>query len=417
MTAGFRQTLPLLFLYAVGAPFGLGRGGFVVILAGMVEKYGIGLMSGTSGDGIDAALVRFSESGIEMTASHTLPFSKKVRGDIADVSRPEGSIEKLCDLNVELGKLFGQAAVDLCKKGKVSMKKIDFIGSHGQTVRHQPSVKRGGLSSTLQIGESAEISAMTGCTVVSDFRPADIAVGGCGAPLAPIAHYELFQSDDIARIVHNLGGISNVTYLPIGGSLDKVWGFDTGPANSLIDLAVSDFSKGKSDYDKGGKIALKGVVNEKMFEHCMAHPYFKKRPPKSTGKEMFGDEYYRTLKRKFGKIKEENFLRTLSSVTARSAISQALREFKPFYEVEWIVCGGGAFNKAIVAELETALGERGGRLVTSSSLGVDEKSVEAILMAILAKRTLEGLPGNLPKVTGANHPAILGKVTPPPLPR
>jgi len=382
----------------------------------MTEKFGIGLMSGTSGDGIDSALVRFHKGGIELKASGFLPYPKKIRDDMARVSRPDGPAELICSLNAELGKLFGKAALELCGKNGIPLEDVDFIGSHGQTIRHQPGNAKGNISSTLQIGESAEIAALTGRTVVSDFRTADIAAGGEGAPLSPMAHYILFRSESEARIIHNLGGISNVTYLPVKGEMEKVWGFDTGPANSLLDLATAHFSKGSDAYDKDGKRALNGEIDEGMFDHCMSHPFFRKKPPKSTGKEIFGEAYFEELLKKFRKVKEADFLRTLSAVTAHSAVRQALKYFQPFYEVRWIVCGGGAFNKALMEELRRALGDRGS-VATTADHGIGEKSVESVLMAILAYRTLEGLSGNLPRVTGAKSGAVLGKVTPPPVPR
>ena len=382
----------------------------------MKEKFGIGLMSGTSGDGVDSALLRFHKDKVELKASGFLPFPKKVRDDIACVSRPDGPAKLICSLNVELGKLFGKAVMELCSRNRIKIDDVDFIGSHGQTIRHQPGNVKGNVSSTLQIGESAEIAAITGRTVVSDFRSADIAAGGEGAPLSPMAHYQLFRSDSEARIIHNLGGISNVTYLPVKAEMEKVWGFDTGPANSLLDLASAHFSKGANGYDKDGKAALKGKVDNAMFDYCMSHPFFRKKPPKSTGKEIFGEVYFEELLKKFKRVKEADFLRTLSAVTAHSSVQQALKFFQPFYEVRWIVCGGGAFNMAVMEEIKVALGDRG-RVATTADYGIGEKSVEAVMMAILAYRTLEGVQGNLPRVTGAKYGALLGKVTPPPVPR
>ena len=368
-------------------------------------------MSGTSGDGVDSALVSFTGSGrCVLIAGDFLKFGKKIKSDIADASKPDGNAELICRLNVELGKVFGKAAVRLCKKARVPLKKLDFIGSHGQTIRHQPSAKKSCPSSTLQIGEAAEIAQITGAIVVSDFRPADVAAGGSGAPLAPLAHQMLFSSRYEQRIVHNLGGISNVTFLPKGGEIKKVTGFDTGPANSLLDLAAAHFSKGKAAYDAGGKIALNGTVEPSMFRRCMAHPFYKKRPPKSTGKEQFGADYFRELVNSYKKIPAENFLRTLAAVTAESAVRQAIRFFKPKGKLRWVVCGGGAKNRAVLTEIELRLNGRA-RLCRSGLLGIDEKSVEAVTCAMLAHRTLKGLPGNLPRVTGAKKAVCLGKVT------
>jgi anhydro-N-acetylmuramic acid kinase len=369
-------------------------------------------MSGTSGDGVDSVLMRFSGKTPEILFHGFLPFSGRVRDEIASACLPNGSAELICKLNVELGRLFGRAAVRLCADADVALSSIGFIGSHGQTIRHQPAKRKNGISSTLQIGEPAEIAEITGCAVVSDFRQADIAAGGCGAPLAPIAHFELFAGKREDRIVHNLGGISNVTWLKAGCSAGDVQGFDTGPANSLLDLAIKDFSGGRRRLDRDGRSALRGEINLPLLDYCMSHPFFRKKPPKSTGLETFGADYFGEIRRKFKKVKPDDFLRTLSSVTARSAVRQALRFFRPEGKARWIVCGGGAYNRAVVGELRYALGSRG-EVSLSSEFGVGEKTVEAALMAILARRTLKGEPGNLPTVTGAKRAVVLGKMTDP----
>ena len=375
----------------------------------MTNKYGIGLMSGTSGDGVDAALVDFSGGKVRVAKTHFLPYPGKLREDLFRASRPDGPAELICRLNVEIGKLFGKAAVALCKKAKTPLKQIEFIGSHGQTIRHQPNGKNG-ISSTLQIGEADEIAAITGCWVVSDFRPADIAAGGCGAPLAPLAHYVLFSDNGEDRVVHNMGGISNITWLPAGVGIKGVAGFDTGPANMPLDLAASHFSKGKRTYDKNGAIARRGAVDKKMYAHCMAHPFFKRKPPKSAGREEFGPANFAELLKKFAAVKEADFIRTLAAVAASSAVDQVFSFCKPKRRLRWVVCGGGAFNKTLVDEIRARLAGRG-VVAMSSELGYGEKDIEAVLMAALAYRTLNGLHGNIPKVTGAKRPAILGKIS------
>lgn len=381
----------------------------------MASKIGVGLMSGTSADGVDSALVKFSRAGKpKLLFCDFIPFTAKIKKEINSASKPDGTAELICSLNVELGRIFGEAALRLCEKAKMPIEKINFVGSHGQTIRHQPSGKKRGVkkkSCTLQIGESAEIAQKIGCVVVSDFRPADIAAGGCGAPLAPIAHHAIFSSKKEDRIVQNLGGISNVTFLPHGGALENVSGFDTGPANSLLDLASAFFSKNRRRYDAGGKIALKGKADDAMFSYCISHPYYAEKTPKSTGRETFGAVYFNRLIKKFAKVKKEDFLRTLSAVTAESAVRQAAEFFKPAKKTRWIVCGGGAKNMAVLLELENRLKALGMRKpLLSPELGWPEKSVEPFLMALLAYRTLKRLPGNIPTVTGAKLPVILGKI-------
>jgi anhydro-N-acetylmuramic acid kinase len=367
----------------------------------------IGLMSGTSADGVDAVLIGFGRE-IKLLSSAYYPYPASVRKNVLRASGVDADVGLICRLNAQLGKIFGAAAVDLAKKNKVSLDDVEFIGSHGQTVRHLPSEKKSGISSTLQIGDGAEISQATRCVVVSDFRTADIAAGGCGAPLAPFAHHLMFSSKKTDSVVHNLGGISNVTWLPAGGGLDDVAGFDTGPANMLLDLCTEKFFNRR--YDKNGAVALKGKTDKKLLQHCLSHPFFKTRPPKSAGRENFGVEYFNSIVGKFGGVAPADFMRTLCSVTAESAVRQAFRFFKPKGKVRWIVCGGGAFNRAVMTEIRERIGGRG-EVVSSGAVGFDERSIEAALMAILAFRTVQGLSGNLPKVTGAKEPAVLGKIS------
>lgn len=374
----------------------------------MSTNIGIGLMSGTSGDGVDSALVDFTAGGIKLLATGFTPYSAKIRNEILKASSPAGPAELICRLNAELGKIFGRAALDLCRAAKFPARKINFIGSHGQTIRHQPL--DGGVSSTLQIGDGSEIVRLAGAWVVSDFRTADVAAGGSGAPLAPLAHYVLFSSSEEDRVVHNLGGVGNVTWLPAGKGLRGVNGFDTGPANMLMDQAAVKFSRGRARYDRDGAMALRGKVDRKMFDHCMGHPFYKRKPPKSTGREEFGKEYFDGLIKRFGKLAKEDFMRTLAAVTAESAVRQVFGFLGPKKGVRWILCGGGAFNRAVTAELSARLGARG-RVVGSSAFGYGEKNVEAVMMAALAYRTLNGLHGNIPRVTGAKVPAVLGKIS------
>ncbi|MBI3793441.1 MAG: anhydro-N-acetylmuramic acid kinase [Nitrospinae bacterium] len=367
----------------------------------------IGLMSGTSADGVDAALVSFGNR-IQLIATDYFPYPSSLRADVLRASGPECDADLVCRLNAKLGKIFGASAVRLARKNKVPLEDVEFVGSHGQTIRHLPSHDKGGLSSTLQIGDGSEICRATGCIVVSDFRTADIAAGGCGAPLAPFAHFSMFGHKKEDRVVHNLGGISNVTWLKGGGGLDSVTGFDTGPANMLLDFCAEKFF-GKQ-YDKNGSEALKGAVDKRLLAHCLAHLFLKKDPPKSAGRESFGAGYFETLLKKFGTVKPLDFMRTLCAVTAETAVGQTLKHFRPRGKVRWILCGGGAYNRAIVAEIKARLGSKG-EVSLSGEFGFGEKSVEAVLMAILAFRTVQGLSGNLPKVTGAKNYAVLGKIS------
>ncbi len=368
----------------------------------------IGLMSGTSADGVDSALVEVGKNRVRLLAAGFYRYPPSVRREVLAASGSEGNADLVCKLNAKLGKIFGAAAVGLARKSKIPLRKIDFIGSHGQTIRHLPSKKKGGPSSTLQVGDGAEISRAAGVVVVSDFRTADVAAGGCGAPLAPLAHHVMFSSTRENRIVHNLGGISNLTWLPAGGGLDEVSGFDSGPANMLLDLCAERFLK--KTYDKNGAFALSGRVDGTLLGHCLSHPFFKKKPPKSAGREIFGVEYFNELAGRHSRVAPADFMRTLCAATAQTSVSQAFRFFGVKGRVRWIACGGGAYNRALMLELKNRLGTAG-ETATSGAFGFGEKSVEAVMMAILACRTIQALPGNLPKVTGASKRAVLGKIS------
>ncbi|MBI3581524.1 MAG: anhydro-N-acetylmuramic acid kinase [Nitrospinae bacterium] len=368
----------------------------------------MGLMSGTSADGVDSALVEVGKNRLRLLAAGFHRYPPSVRREVLAASESGGSADLVCTLNARLGKIFGAAAVGLARKNKIPLRKIDFIGSHGQTIRHLPSQKRGGPSSTLQVGDGAEISRAAGVVVVSDFRTADVAAGGCGAPLAPLAHHVMFSSKRENRIVHNLGGIGNLTWLSAGGGLEEVSGFDAGPANMLLDLCAERFLN--KTYDKNGAFALSGRVDGKLLRRCLSHPFFRKNPPKSAGREIFGNDYFNELVERFSDVAPADFMRTLCAATAQTSVGQALRFFRVKGRVRWIACGGGAYNRAVMLELKNRLGAAG-ETTTSGALGFGEKSVEAVMMAILAHRTIQCLPGNLPRVTGARKHAVLGKIS------
>jgi len=408
----------------------------------------IGLLSGTSVDGIDAALVDITGYGLEtqvrLLGFETYPFPEGVRERVLEVSSPEtGTVDKICHLNFYLGELFAQAAVHLAKQGGYDLEEIDLIGTHGQTIHHlpEPRYERGltppsplrpeeksgflAIRSTLQIGEPSIIAERTGCTVVADFRPRDIAAGGEGAPLAPYAHYLLFRSGENARAVHNIGGISNVTFIPARAEPQQVIAFDTGPGNVIIDGLTREITRGKLSFDLDGRMAAGGQVHPPLLNWLMEHPYLRKPPPKTTGREEFGGEFIQKL---FGKAVEQNLpsedlLATATAFTAES-IADSYRRFLPLgieagtgpsdglkpASVEVILCGGGARNKTLAAMLQKALSPIPVKSV--EDYGYSGDALEALLFALLARETVLGIPNNLPSATGARYPVVLGKILP-----
>ncbi|MBI2083165.1 MAG: anhydro-N-acetylmuramic acid kinase [Deltaproteobacteria bacterium] len=375
---------------------------------------GIGLISGTSADGIDAALVDISESRgkvrIKLRSFATYPYSKPIRKRILEVSTPKGgSTEEICLLNFEIGGLFADAVKKICRKAHLTLRKIDFIGSHGQTIGHF------GERGTLQIGEPSIIAERTGVTTVADFRPRDIAAGGEGAPLAPYLHYLLFSDPKRNRVVNNIGGISNLTFLPKRGRIEKVLGFDTGPGNMVIDGIVEILSKGKRHYDQDGRIASRGFVSLKLLQNLLRHPFIRKRPPKSAGREEFGKIFVKDflMRGRALRLRDEDLIATATAFTAASIAENYRRFIFPrAIPDEIIFCGGGVHNKTLMRMIRMEL--RGVKTSTYEEHGVKIPSdaAEAVLFAVLGFKALKGEPTNIPSVTGASRPVVLGKIIP-----
>src|SRR3989338_8043083 len=327
----------------------------------------VGLMSGTSADGIDAALVEIKDVGrgfslalkVKLISFKKFPFPKDLRELIHKVSTPEyGRVDLVCRLNFLLGGLFAKAAIGVVKKSGYKMKDIDLIGSHGQTIYHMPDGKP---PSTLQIGEPSVIAERTGVTTIADFRTMDIAAGGIGAPPTPFAHYILFKKKGKGVAVNNIGGISNVTFIPADGDINNVIAFDTGPGNMLIDSIVQIITKGRMGYDRGGKIANRGEDNERLLNKLMKHPFIKKRPPKSTGREEFGYnealKFYKLAKR--NRLSDEDIVATITRFTAKSIGENYKRFILCKHDVsEVIICGGGAKNLILTDMISRELGSR-----------------------------------------------------------
>ncbi len=375
-----------------------------------------GLMSGTSADGVDAAVVDVPRRGaVKLLAFDTVRYPPSVRRAVLALCAADaGDVAEVCHLNAVLGELFARAVTRLAERAGVPLASIDLIGSHGQTIRHLPRGRRFGgraIGSTLQIGAPAVIAERTGITTVADFRPRDLAAGGQGAPLVPYADYVLFAHRRRSRAVQNIGGIANVTFLPAGGSLDEVVAFDTGPGNMIIDRLAERVTGGKHAYDRGGRLAAAGAVNATLLAELMRHPYLRRRPPKSTGREQFGWAFADGLADRAAKrgLPPADLLATATAFTA-AAIADAYRRFAPGPIDEVLLCGGGAHNRTLVAMLTDRL--RPAAVTSTDTLGIPADAKEAVAFAILAAATLRGTPANVPAATGAARPVLLGSITP-----
>ena len=374
---------------------------------------GIGLMSGTSADSIDAACVRIEGApprlDWELLSFITLPMTADLRQEIFAAFRPEtGTVDKLCQLNFTLGEWFAKASLEAIKTAKLTPDQVDFIGSHGQTVWHIPPNTDQGVPSTLQLGNPAVIAERTGVTVVSDFRSRDMAAGGQGAPLVPFVDNLLLSHPTLSRAVQNIGGIGNVTFLPAGGK-GEAFGFDTGPGNMLLDRAAEVLTQGQMRCDMDGKMAFAGKVHENFLQKWMEEePYFAQKPPKSTGRELFGVQRCDVYLKELAGLCREDILATLTAFTARST-AEAYRNFLPALPDEVLLCGGGARNPAIAAMLQKELPNS--RIGRTEDAGLPGDSKEAVAFAVLGYETMNHRPGNLPAATGAKGPVVLGSIT------
>ena len=378
----------------------------------------IGLMSGTSADGIDAALVRFGDedgSDFEVIAFKTTEFSPELKKEILEVSDARsGTVDRVCRLDAVLGEWFARAAIAIVESAGVSREDVHAIGSHGQTIHHLPdeTTDFGVLSrSTLQIGNASVIAERTGIQTVSDFRSRDLAAGGQGAPLVPLVDFLLFRSESLTRVLVNIGGIANVTLLPAGCETEDVVAFDTGPGNVIIDGLVVRMTDGGKGFDAGGNIAESGEVRNELLWKWMDHPYFKRAPPKSTGREMFGGDFIDRLVKEAGRVETTDLIATATAFTAESII-QGLRSFASDYDgiKEVFVSGGGCANHTLMREIRDRA--PGIHVGVTDDLGLSAEAKEAVAFALFAHRTVKGLPGNLPGVTGASRAVVLGQITP-----
>jgi anhydro-N-acetylmuramic acid kinase len=384
-----------------------------------------GIMSGTSADGINVALVRvmwrgrprpraagFTNLSFKFLAHAEYPYPKQVRRAVLEaMNATETSVAQLARLNFLLAELYADAVLATQRRFR---QKVDLIGCHGQTLYHQgdPALFLGRkLSVTWQTGEGAVIAARAGVPVVSDFRPADVAAGGKGAPLVPFLDYLLYRSERIGRIVQNIGGIANLTAIPAGASAEAVMAFDTGPGNMVIDAVTERlFDK---PYDRDGQIAASGAVLEHVVSEVLRAPFFMRKPPKTAGREEFGREFVRRFMKHCGQAQKQDIVATATALTARS-IADALRRFvmrgrKAFGE--YVVSGGGANNPTLLAMLANELRPLKMKIRASDEFGLPSEAKEAAAFALLAFETWNRRPSNVPSATGARWPAILGKIS------
>jgi len=379
------------------------------------SKLIVGLMSGTSLDGIDAVLLRARGHGpttrFRQLAYLERAFPAGLRRVLLRNSTPETSrVDEIARLNFLMAELYADAVRALARKAGVRMREIDLIGSHGQTIHHLPKPatlfgKR--IRATLQIGDPSVLATLTGVCTVGDFRVADMAVGGQGAPLVPYVDWLVFRSTRVNRLLLNIGGIANITVLPKNCPVEKVVAFDTGPGNMVVDSLMHEFY-GKP-YDHKGRTALRGAVSLELFSKMARHPYLKTGPPKSTGREDFGDEFVRQILRHARGYDREDIVATASQFTA-FAVYDAYNRFvaKRMRTDEVIVSGGGTRNRFFLDELKRYF--TGSRIRRIDEFGISSDAKEAVCFAILANETITGHPTNLPSVTGARRRVLLGKV-------
>jgi anhydro-N-acetylmuramic acid kinase len=376
----------------------------------------VGLISGTSADGIDAALCEISGAPPRLQArivhAITHPYPDGFQQRIHNTCLPELSrVDDICQLNAELGEHFAQAVQHVIADAGRSPADVDLIGSHGQTVWHmvQPD---GRVTSTLQLTEAAVIAERTAITTVCNFRPRDIAAGGQGAPLTSYADWVLLRHPDHWRAVQNLGGIGNVTFLPpLSDTTSDPLALDTGPSNALIDSAVILITSGRQRYDRDGLLAARGTVDEDWLRALLTHPYYQRQPPKTTGRELFGPPMAAELfaQGRARGLDDSSILATLTALTAAS-IADAYQHFAPAPVAEVIAGGGGTRNPTLMTMLRQRLDPVPVR--THEDIGLDSDNKEALVFALLAHETWHARPGNHPALTGADHPVVMGQIVP-----
>lgn len=375
------------------------------------EKIVIGLMSGTSLDGVDAAIVRIEGYGtktkVEMLGFSIVPYDESLRERILAVCNPDTSrVDEICELNVRLAEKFADAALLAAKEANIDWETVDLISSHGQTIYHSPEKQ-----ATLQIGELAVIAERTGKAVVGDFRPHDMAVGGQGAPLVPYVDYLLFRDKERGRVLLNIGGIANISIVPAMANPEDIYAYDTGPGNMIIDSFIQFGTDGQKKYDESGNYAAQGKVSEQWLQSLLQHPYYSAPTPKSTGREMFGEQYARILWQDAQErgVSFVDRVATVTALTAYTIANQILKEAHQGVQIDdLIIAGGGQHNKMLLEHLQQLL--PGILLQNPEAFGMSSDAKEAIAFAILGNDSIHRVPNQLPSATGAKKPVVMGKV-------
>jgi anhydro-N-acetylmuramic acid kinase len=375
----------------------------------------LGLMSGTSLDGLDIALVEIYETRnnfhIKNISFKTYDYTQELKDKLLKNIDPEqAKLNELSDINFELGHLFSDYILEFLEENNLKPDEIDLIGSHGHTFFH--SIKDNKAISTFQLGDPSVIAQKTGITTVGDFRNADIASGGQGAPLVPFLDYVLFKKYNKNIALQNIGGISNFSYIPASGDLSKLFAFDTGPGNMIIDSMIKKISNGKLNYDANGEMASKGKVNKALLSDLLSNAYFDRLPPKSTGREIFGEQYSNEVwnKAKSLNLSNEDIVSTVTFFTAKT-ISDAFYKFLPELPEEIVISGGGAKNSTLLKYLNELLDNKV-EISNIEKYGILSDAKEAVAFALLAYCTIFGLPNNLKEATGASESLVMGKICP-----
>lgn len=390
----------------------------LIQLSNKQTRFAIGLMSGTCTDGIDAALVQIEGFGtstkVKLLEFLTIPYSHELRTDLLHIATGNyGGSYEISKMNFLLGKLSAEACIAVCEKAKHKIDDIDFIGSHGHTIYHQPVTETyhgHAISSTLQIGEAAVISETLKCPVIADFRVRDMAAGGLGAPLVPYSEFLLYTELGHTIALQNIGGIGNLTYLPSDGRMEHILAFDTGPGNMIIDALVSEYTNMQQTYDQGGEIAAKGNVHPELLSWLLKDPYVALKPPKTTGREYYGSEFVQTLCNKASdyNLSYPDLIATATMFTAKAIASNVLTNL-PTLPEKLIVGGGGSQNKTLMKHITSQLPMC--TVLTNEEIGFDSNAKEAVAFAILANETIFGNSNNVPTATGASHAVVMGKIS------
>ena len=384
----------------------------------------VGMMSGTSVDGVDAALVEISgtdsEPKVKLLAFENKPYPPQVREKIFSLFTPaNATVDKVGYMNFLLGEIYAKSALSVIEKAGMKPEEIDVIGSHGQTIWHAPIPESPDgipVAYTVQIGEGSVIAERTGILTVSDFRVADMAAGGQGAPLVPFSEYLLYRREKETILLQNIGGIGNMTVMPAGAKPRDVFAFDTGPGNMIIDAVISAVTGGEKTYDTGGETAVKGKVCNALLDILKEEPYYRQPLPKTTGREHFGVQYTEKILSwwKENPIPVEDLLATVTDLTAYSIADAYERYVLPKYRAsEIIVGGGGSYNATLLRFMKERFAPHGVAVRTQEDLGLSSDAKEAVAFALMADCCMRGKANTLPSVTGAEHPAVMGKISQP----